>query len=265
MARGNKPDLVVTDIMMPEMDGLRLIQEIRNDPSLAETPIIVMTSREEMKELISMAEVQGFIPKPLNRQTMLEAIKKVLADLETAGAVKETPSDKKGNKKKPAGGVVPLYEKIEEILGDRGRAAFTLMELMLVVIILGIIAGFALPNMDKLYRKSQQRDITNYLRLIHGASEIYKAGNGTYWNPGDTAAHTLSEINNALRLSIPANARYTYQYSTADAGVSYLMRVDITGLASYMRVSPTPLSTTSAPPNPCCQVMAANECFVPQC
>lgn len=143
--------------------------------------------------------------------------------------------------------------------------AFTLMELILVVMILGIVAGFALPNLDKLYRKSQQRDITNYLRLIHGASEIYKARNGTYWNPGDAAAHTLGEINSVLQLSIPANARYTYEYSTADAGVSYQTRVNITGLASYMRVVPAPLSTTSAPPNPCCQVMAANECFVPQC
>lgn len=117
-ARKEKPDLVVTDIMMPQMDGLHLIQEIHGDPSLAMTPVIVMTSREEMKDLISMVEVQGFIPKPFNRQMMLGAIKKVLADTETAGEVKRTPSDKKGNKKKAAVGAVSPHEKIEKILRE---------------------------------------------------------------------------------------------------------------------------------------------------
>ena len=148
---------------------------------------------------------------------------------------------------------------------DGKITAFTLMELMLVVIILGIIAGFALPSLDKLYRKSQQRDITNYLRLIHGANEIYKARHGTYWDPGDTFIRPLNEINTALGLNIPANAKYTYFYSTADGGTSYLMQVNITGLTSYMQATSAPLSTMSAPPNPCCLVQAAGECLVPTC
>ncbi len=147
---------------------------------------------------------------------------------------------------------------------DRKITAFTLMELMLVVIILGIVAGFALPSLDKLYLKSQQRDITNYLRLIHGANEIYKARNGTYWNPGDGGMHLLNEINSALRLNIPANAKYTYNYSTSDVGVSYMVCVYIAGIDSFMRMMSMPLST-NIPPNPCCAVFGVGECLVPTC
>ena len=147
----------------------------------------------------------------------------------------------------------------------KGIWAFTLMELMLVVVILGIIAGFALPNIDKLYKKSQQRDVTNYLRVIHGASEIYKARNGAYWDPGDAAAHPLNEINTNLKLTIPTNAKYTYGYSTADAGANYQMDVDISGIDAYMRATSAPLSTTSMPPNPCCFPAGGGGCLMPTC
>ncbi|HEV7861012.1 MAG TPA: response regulator [Pyrinomonadaceae bacterium] len=44
MALANHPDLIVTDITMPKMDGVQMIKQIRNEPELALTPIIAMTA-----------------------------------------------------------------------------------------------------------------------------------------------------------------------------------------------------------------------------
>lgn len=46
MAQSNRPDLIVSDLMMPEMDGFQLIEKIKADPNLRRIPIIVLTAKE---------------------------------------------------------------------------------------------------------------------------------------------------------------------------------------------------------------------------
>ena len=44
--RANPPDLIITDIMMPHMDGFQLIEEVNSDETLRDIPIIVLTAKE---------------------------------------------------------------------------------------------------------------------------------------------------------------------------------------------------------------------------
>ncbi|MGB1700693.1 MAG: response regulator, partial [Nannocystaceae bacterium] len=44
LARRNTPDLVITDVMMPEMDGQKLVSEMRADPSLQQVPVLYLTA-----------------------------------------------------------------------------------------------------------------------------------------------------------------------------------------------------------------------------
>ena len=65
LVRTNKPDVVLTDLAMPGMDGFHMIDQINADPELADTPVIVVTSRkltpEQTREL--SAKVLAILPK----------------------------------------------------------------------------------------------------------------------------------------------------------------------------------------------------------
>lgn len=79
MAR-DLPDLVITDYMMPRMDGAGLVEAMRADPRLAAVPIIMNTSLTpdviERKGL----PVQELLRKPVRAETLLSAVDRVLND-----------------------------------------------------------------------------------------------------------------------------------------------------------------------------------------
>lgn len=80
LSNGSKPALVVTDLNMPEMDGITLIKEIRKMPALKFTPILMLTteSSDEKKAAGKSAGATGWIVKPFNPEQFLKIVKKVL-------------------------------------------------------------------------------------------------------------------------------------------------------------------------------------------
>jgi signal transduction histidine kinase len=84
-----KPDLILSDIMMPKMDGIRLIYEIRKLPELVEVPIIVVSAKidEELCVKLLSAGAQDYLAKPFShaelraRVANLINLKKVRDDL----------------------------------------------------------------------------------------------------------------------------------------------------------------------------------------
>lgn len=72
------PDLVVTDLTMPEMSGGELVQRMRRSPSLKHLPVIVLTSRERKKALEELGDaapsVQQILRKPVNLSELLTAV-----------------------------------------------------------------------------------------------------------------------------------------------------------------------------------------------
>lgn len=83
--------------------------------------------------------------------------------------------------------------------------SFTLMELIIVVVIIGIIAAFAIPNYRKSMARQQVKRLILTANLIAGAQEIYKSKNGRYWcvmGWSCSAPPDLNKINTALGLNI---------------------------------------------------------------
>ena len=76
------PALVVTDIVMPHMDGYALCRAIKADPQLASIPVVLLTSLSDRKDVIAALEcgADGFIGKPFADDYLLSRIGDVLAN-----------------------------------------------------------------------------------------------------------------------------------------------------------------------------------------
>jgi two-component system chemotaxis response regulator CheY len=75
-----KFDLVVTDINMPIMDGLKLVSLIRNDPQYREVPVIVITTEgatEDRDRALALG-ANEYITKPIQTARILEVARKML-------------------------------------------------------------------------------------------------------------------------------------------------------------------------------------------
>ena len=84
--RSNTPQLIISDITMPQMDGYALVQALHQDNRLRSIPIIVLTGRGEMVDLFKMAEVYNFLIKPVEPRALLGMIDRVLGKGEYAPA-----------------------------------------------------------------------------------------------------------------------------------------------------------------------------------
>jgi PAS domain S-box-containing protein len=81
LARSEQPDLVVTDILMPTMDGYEFVRQVRADPLVAATPVIFYSATYSVPEARAMAETCGVktvLPKPSDPQVILDAVNQEL-------------------------------------------------------------------------------------------------------------------------------------------------------------------------------------------
>ena len=80
--RKTPPDLLITDLMMAEMDGLELCQAIRADAALADTQAIVVSARTDdlWKTRARNAGATGYIEKPIDPMTFAEQVEQILKE-----------------------------------------------------------------------------------------------------------------------------------------------------------------------------------------
>ena len=75
-----KFDLVITDINMPIMDGLKLVRRVRSDPLHKETPIIIITtegSQEDRQRALQLG-ANAYITKPIQAPQVIAKVKELL-------------------------------------------------------------------------------------------------------------------------------------------------------------------------------------------
>ncbi len=91
--RETSPDLVLLDLMMPDMDGWEVYQQMKADEATRDIPVIVVTARAQSIDKIlglHIAKVDDYISKPFSPQELLNSVEKVLAGQKSAAAGSES-------------------------------------------------------------------------------------------------------------------------------------------------------------------------------
>lgn len=135
---------------------------------------------------------------------------------------------------------------------QKNKMAFTLLELLTVLIIVGILAALSLPNLLKMKEKSYDNEAKASLKLIQAAEKIYHMQNGFYY-PYSSTTITNSLLNTNLKVFLPTSTSAAWNYSTTTG----------TGAASATRnkTAGRTWSINIADENPTCSSGAADTCI----
>jgi len=82
LVRRELPDLVLLDLMMPDMDGWDVYQQMKSEERTRDIPVIVVTAKAQSIDKVlglHIAKVEDYISKPFSPQELLDSVEKVLA------------------------------------------------------------------------------------------------------------------------------------------------------------------------------------------
>ena len=102
----------------------------------------------------------------------------------------------------------------------RTKKGFTLVELLMVIVIIGILAAIAMPAFKAIKEKSLDREAKASLALVQAAEKIYRMEVGFYYPASGatpTSTNVVADINRDLKLSLPTEISWSY---TANASAS---------------------------------------------
>ena len=125
-----EPDLMLLDIMMPELSGIQLCRIVRADPSMKDIPVIFLSARGEVEDRIKGLEAgaEDYVSKPFNTNELMLRISKML---KRSGA----PSEPAGHSRIEIGGVV-IDEDLHQLTVDGRNVVLTATEFRLLKLLM---------------------------------------------------------------------------------------------------------------------------------
>ncbi len=79
-ARSEGPDLILLDVMLPDIDGYKVCTELKNDDDLKKIPIVMLTSLSQLGDIKSGigSGANAYVAKPFRPEDLLETIKNII-------------------------------------------------------------------------------------------------------------------------------------------------------------------------------------------
>jgi len=78
MAQRERPDLITLDILLPDVDGFAVLEELKSNPATREIPVVVVSVLPDRDECLRLGAVD-YVTKPIDEHRLLRAVRKVLA------------------------------------------------------------------------------------------------------------------------------------------------------------------------------------------
>ena len=84
IAKEEKPDLIILDLMLPKIDGWETCKRLRQDPEIKNVPVIMLTARAEIEDKLKGFEAgaDDYVTKPFSPRELVSRVKRVLARAE---------------------------------------------------------------------------------------------------------------------------------------------------------------------------------------
>ena len=78
--RKTKPDLILMDVYMPELNGLELLKKLKKDPETAKIPVIIFSGSQERSDILGGQQigVYEYVTKPVDNRVLIAKIRSVL-------------------------------------------------------------------------------------------------------------------------------------------------------------------------------------------
>ena len=82
MMIANKPDVVILDIMMPDISGLDILRQMRRDPELSDIPVVVVSAKSMPADIKNGMEAGAsmYLTKPVGFLDLKEAVERAIVD-----------------------------------------------------------------------------------------------------------------------------------------------------------------------------------------
>jgi CheY-like chemotaxis protein len=78
LLQNNKFDLIISDVMIPHIGGLELVDRLKTDPKFASTPVIIMTGMDRDILNATLTSADAILTKPFDSEQLLEQVKNQL-------------------------------------------------------------------------------------------------------------------------------------------------------------------------------------------